>query len=63
VLQLSSCEPVVFAFQQLSLLRKWIRMGLEDQVGEALAGGVRFLLEGLGSRVALGLVVSSGPGK
>jgi hypothetical protein len=38
-------------------------MGLEDQVGEALAGGVRFLLEGLGSRVALGLVVSSGPGK
>jgi hypothetical protein len=62
---LSSCEAVVFAFQQLFLLPTWIHMGLEDQVGEALQapvvleapevleGGVQFLLEVLEALEAL----------
>jgi hypothetical protein len=56
---LNCCESVV-SIQQHLLLVEWIRMGLEDQVGEAL--------EGLAFLVALiievhGFVASSYPGK
>lgn len=57
---------LVISIQQQLLFAEWIHTVREDQVGDALEGGVRYHLEGLDFRVALvlgglGLVASSGP--